>query len=381
MREFLILFHGDLFTIERLEGRRFQFLVPVPGLFHFLMACADAVWRVWISPTESRTDDNSLYTHVGITRPGETGKITSKPGYRRTLEVIQLDIQASMLNCWSIVAKEANPAWINLEEFGKAEPAWEEIVRLSEIIVQRFAARTEALSDSRRKKPEERDQVFENQCIRNRDELLFLETYHAMNAGDIGRVEATFLSWIYIFRATGKHKYSSHLLKIAHDLRHVYPQEVARIIRMNWLVNPTGRPHAFRGVDWLVERNNLYTKVIYGGHGSNRTLARILEESILIEIFRESHLAVELGFHLKHRTVHHLPPDMDRTLKKLLNHFTTSKPHEFEAGRSADYKAPDTLAIGQLLFRSMNRHKPYKEDNSTKATHYCAQPGHTRDIL
>lgn len=30
---------------------------------------------------------------------------------------------------------------------------------------------------------------------------------------------------------------------------------------MNWLINPSGRPHAFRGVDWLVELNNLYTKV------------------------------------------------------------------------------------------------------------------------
>jgi hypothetical protein len=30
---------------------------------------------------------------------------------------------------------------------------------------------------------------------------------------------------------------------------------------MNALCNPTGRANAFRPVDWLVERNNLYTKV------------------------------------------------------------------------------------------------------------------------
>ena len=35
----------------------------------------------------------------------------------------------------------------------------------------------------------------------------------------------------------------------------------SHIIRMNALCNPTGRPNAFRPVDWLVERNNLYTKV------------------------------------------------------------------------------------------------------------------------
>jgi len=30
---------------------------------------------------------------------------------------------------------------------------------------------------------------------------------------------------------------------------------------MNLLCNPTGKPHGFRAVDWVVERNNLYTKV------------------------------------------------------------------------------------------------------------------------
>ena len=32
-------------------------------------------------------------------------------------------------------------------------------------------------------------------------------------------------------------------------------------IRYNMLVNPTGKPHAFRGVDWVEEFNNLLTKV------------------------------------------------------------------------------------------------------------------------
>jgi hypothetical protein len=33
------------------------------------------------------------------------------------------------------------------------------------------------------------------------------------------------------------------------------------IIQKNWLVNPTGNPNEWHGEDWLVERNNLYTKV------------------------------------------------------------------------------------------------------------------------
>lgn len=30
---------------------------------------------------------------------------------------------------------------------------------------------------------------------------------------------------------------------------------------MNWLCNPTGKEDKFRAIDWLVEMNNLYTKV------------------------------------------------------------------------------------------------------------------------
>lgn len=36
----------------------------------------------------------------------------------------------------------------------------------------------------------------------------------------------------------------------------------SRAIRLHMLVNPTGKEHAFRGVDWVVELMNLFTKVV-----------------------------------------------------------------------------------------------------------------------
>jgi hypothetical protein len=59
----------------------------------------------------------------------------------------------------------------------------------------------------------------------------------------------------------------------------------SEVIWNNWLVNPTGKPDSFHGADWLVELNNLYTKVIYGGAGSNYTIKHIIEESILIDLY------------------------------------------------------------------------------------------------
>ncbi|KAH8977877.1 hypothetical protein EDB92DRAFT_1772485, partial [Lactarius akahatsu] len=62
-------------------------------------------------------------------------------------------------------------------------------------------------------KPEsERDQQFKNQALQNCDYLLYVDLCNAINVGDIGWVEASFLHWIYVFRATGKHKYEIEIL-------------------------------------------------------------------------------------------------------------------------------------------------------------------------
>jgi len=89
----VILLHGDLLTKERLDSiqasrkiedtlkRRFQHLIFLPGLFHYKMACADAFWRTWVQPKEGCSDINSLFEHVGVLRPDDTGKFGSSRGF------------------------------------------------------------------------------------------------------------------------------------------------------------------------------------------------------------------------------------------------------------------------------------------------------------
>ncbi|KAG1785762.1 uncharacterized protein HD556DRAFT_1249379 [Suillus plorans] len=97
---------------------------------------------------------------------------------------------------------------------------------MSEAIVNKYVATTDKLGDLRTRPVSERDKQFENQCLRNRDQLLYIDLCQAMNAGDIGRVEASFLPWIYIFCATGKHKYAAQINKFSMNLRSVYPQDL-----------------------------------------------------------------------------------------------------------------------------------------------------------
>lgn len=67
--------------------------------------------------------------------------------------------------------------------------------------------------------------------------------------------------WIYLFRATGKHKYTTHMIEFLTDIHFVYPEGLRCVIRYNMLVNPTGIPNMFHGVDWVVKFLNLFTKV------------------------------------------------------------------------------------------------------------------------
>ncbi|KIK82600.1 hypothetical protein PAXRUDRAFT_710260, partial [Paxillus rubicundulus Ve08.2h10] len=129
MSDHVILVHGDLLTKERLESvresrsieetprNRFQYLIFLPGLFHYKMACVDALFRTYLQPKEGRDDENSLYQHLGLLRPDKTGKMISKPGFRRMHEVVHHDLWASILDCWRIEAQSQDRAWTTLELF------------------------------------------------------------------------------------------------------------------------------------------------------------------------------------------------------------------------------------------------------------------------
>lgn len=104
MSEWVIVVHGDLLTKERLDSikesrsiedgakQHFQQLIFLPGLFHYKMACADVFWRTWVKPKEARMDENSIFEHVGVLRPDNTGKFVSNPGFRCVHDVIHHDL-------------------------------------------------------------------------------------------------------------------------------------------------------------------------------------------------------------------------------------------------------------------------------------------------
>jgi hypothetical protein len=121
MTAYVILFHGDLGTGERIMSllqrrsiedtpwRRYQYVIYIMGLFHLKMAAADAIWRIFIEPKTGHEDPTSMMHFVALLRPKETGKIGSDPGFRRMHEVIGHAGAALRLDAWRIEVLRRNP--------------------------------------------------------------------------------------------------------------------------------------------------------------------------------------------------------------------------------------------------------------------------------
>ena len=228
-----ILVFGDLLTGERIrslmESRseertpwwRLQFVVYVMGLFHLKMACADAIWRIFVYPKEACEDVNSLSNHVGQIRPKETGKFDTNPGFRRMHEVIQHVGIVLWLDCWAIEAQKQG--FETLEDFARPNPSYDVLQKMSYQLAKDHVASPD-MSLIWARTDGSRDQVHKNMLLWQQYFLLYEQMSYALNAGDIGRVETLFVPWMYIFQGCGKHKYAAEMKRYLENVHFIYPK-------------------------------------------------------------------------------------------------------------------------------------------------------------
>jgi hypothetical protein len=92
---------------------------------------------------------------------------------------------------------------------------------------------------------------------------------------------------------------------------------------------------------------------VFGGQGSNYTKSRVLEESVLIELYRSCHTNIERNFGLASLTSRHAPPDLTKTFEKMASYFEAHSPNQYKTGRKTAYTIPDMLNKGQGLIYNM----------------------------
>ncbi|EJF63965.1 hypothetical protein DICSQDRAFT_145419 [Dichomitus squalens LYAD-421 SS1] len=362
IREYMTIVFGDLGTYERIMSalrrrsvertpyNRLQSVAFGIGYFHVKMAATDTVWRLVVNPVNARQDDTSFMKTAGELRPNESSRLVSGATFRQQHELIGHVGILLRLDAWRTEVKRRNPSIKSLEAWADTKPSLAEINDIAECLVRDYVEGEGLdLFALAMQSEQARDQVRENTMRLHNYLLLYEELSYAMNAGDIGRLESLLALWIPLFRAAGKHKYGNYTLRFMHDLFKIYPEGLRQAIRMNILVNPTGRPHEFRAVDWVIELLNLLIKVIYGGEGSNYTKERILLESVLVRIFRNSHANMEQNFALSGLTTRHAKKNMKKTFDDILKRMEERGPNEYRARRKSQYVIPDALMKGAAM--------------------------------
>ena len=270
IRLVVTLVHGDLGVLERVKSihksRRiertdreaFEFIETVPGLFHVLMACADAIWRVYIEPKPQQDDPRGVFHQFLTLNPAGLAKLKSNPPFRMLHNGIEHVLAARVLEC---ARSSLNVATI--KDVQKLPFTFHQIQDLALTIYKNHVEgglHLDELGNDGFEKLSVQEQAAKNRRLFNRDALLYRVLARSMKLGAIGMVEDILAHWVPIFKATRKHKYASFMFEFLVRLRGL-PPRLGRAIRLNWLCNPTGSKEGFRAIDWVVELNNCYVKV------------------------------------------------------------------------------------------------------------------------
>ncbi|KAF8335733.1 uncharacterized protein EI90DRAFT_3152773 [Cantharellus anzutake] len=329
--KYIILVHGDLGTVEKVEGilrsrrieesalERMHYLVAIPGLFHVRMACVDAMNRIHATGKDSRSDPNGLYKRLCLLFPNDLSKLNKAvPPFQMMNDGINYITQCTILDAWT------ENVGGDLQKFVESKPSLEVIQRRAEHIAKEY---------------------FET-----KDAMYYRILVHAMNHGMVDVVVDILSFWIPIFQACGKHKYASYLLNFLFKLQQ-YPAPLRTAIMRCWLCNPAGKKAGFRAIDWLVELMNLYIKVVYSGTGSTKTIEYIISQSSIIQAYRTCIEDVEEDYHIPEKTLHHASPDIESRLVAIMKDLRNLRPHKYEKGRTSPTMIEDHFQKGLELFQ------------------------------
>ncbi|KAF8989724.1 hypothetical protein BDQ17DRAFT_1414321 [Cyathus striatus] len=94
-------------------------------------------------------------------------------------------------------------------------------------------------------------------------------TRDAIKTNDPGRIVLVLKTFALSFRGTGRLKYAYEMLHFIHNITHIWPEGIRRIVLNNLILNPSGLPESGVETDLVQEHMNLLGKAKYKARGSN----------------------------------------------------------------------------------------------------------------
>ncbi|KAJ3497512.1 hypothetical protein NLJ89_g10340 [Agrocybe chaxingu] len=341
---------GDQLTVERLRGifkfraedensfERLDFSVFIFGWFHLQMAFANSLHKQYLGTSKSRGLKQAfqLLEKKGLTKPQTKG-----PFFHDLDEALHEVAEAHFREDWRVLGRVNS-----LADLRSSSP--EELLKLAEMIVRRRAS-SDAINSMDSKSPSHQDDQLRNLTLWNRDVLQYIVLDDAIQNGDVGLMEDMLPHLFFRFVGGGNNKYAGEIMETLQGLHREWPAEVKEFVREHcWLVNTTGKPGMFCGVDKAQEHNIKEIKVTYRSEGPNIKWEYLKKLHPAIRTIRIVAVHVEKAFGTLSRGAKHTKPSREKDIVKLQRSYQASGYHNYKAGRKVKRKMliPDYATVG-----------------------------------
>ncbi|KAJ3832057.1 hypothetical protein F5878DRAFT_654713 [Lentinula raphanica] len=318
----LMFTDGDLLTdslVDKVESARRNNPLPINGMkgnvrrfgiFHAKMAGSRMVVNEHWGQPESKEPGGLWWENNKLGRKKMIAGWQSKKAapWKPTHELLHISLAAHIQDGFRITCGEES-----LEMWARSASEDDFNHCADKVYDQLFT--TAAYDDASEK--DDRDTIYENNILQNRDTLLYIEIVDAIKSGDIGRVVNVFRMWMVMMRSKKTMpKYADAIFETLGRVS-AYPEVLREFFLHNWLVNLTGKVDRWKEVDLLQEHQNFWAKIIYTAKGSNRSWEWLAMITPIIFILRNAMRVVQTEFQIVDLSTKHTVPDMTNEISTL----------------------------------------------------------------
>ncbi|KAJ7855701.1 hypothetical protein B0H13DRAFT_2357727 [Mycena leptocephala] len=184
------------------------------------------------------------------------------PPFRTCRNLVFVSLYAQVLHCLLLITGAST-----LDQCADSIQSFKELEAHARAI-QRTYANASVVSDLWWKRNMADGSEDMNACLLLRDALVSREFTDPIKARDSGRIVLVLKVLALSYRGNGRTKYTYEMMHLIHNLTHVWPLAIQKIVLNNWLLNPTGNPFSWVEADLMQEHMNYWIKTIYQAHGS-----------------------------------------------------------------------------------------------------------------
>ncbi|KAH9468225.1 hypothetical protein Pst134EA_011854 [Puccinia striiformis f. sp. tritici] len=275
----LQLVDGDLGTSQifnALRSLRLPSEYPEHNLdnVHFTLGAAHTLWNIAQTILTTHLGNSNKSDDLGVWRYLDAlgispEKVIQKKDFTKMIQAMELVHEATLFYC---LRKVLNIHTERIEEHLPviSTESWNHAV---ETCYNEYCSPL-----ARRNAVQQKNTKLANLLIRMQDFSTVIEANRAMKAGDVGRLLRIWKMWSIMTQSLpGLTHYSAYLPRLVLLLTVVLPPSLAKLIRHNLLVSPSGRPNHFVAKDFLLETNNYWLKYFFNRAGVGTQIERLKE--------------------------------------------------------------------------------------------------------